>query len=140
MDTNTARWMQLKRLNAGELSKFHALERAAGNPGGLVADKDGAWQGYVAARAWAFLSRLNDQLGPFWNKNKQETERAAEVREFERRVYPLWRGHLDPANTVHKNALEALHAADRAIHAADFTVNREAGGPLAGSATAQVYA
>ena len=138
MDTRTARWLQIKRLNERELERLHALERAAGNEGGLKRLDKGQYSGYVVATAVAFMTIVNERLGPYWDKAKAETDRETEVKAFERHIYPLWRSVTDPANTLHPNDLAALHAADRVIHRDDWVINRHAGGPQASSAMAQV--
>ena len=139
MDGHTARWMRLKRLTPGEVEKFHDMERRgdgkSGNPWGFVRAADG----HVTARAASLLSVLDDRLGAYWNRNKTEADRAAEVRTFERHAARLTYRILAADNPGYDSDLAALHAADRAVLKDDYEINREGGAPIASAALDAVY-
>lgn len=120
MNSNTARWLCIKRFGMDELDGLHRIERTA----------DRAWQENMKLQkpkqgtpGWReaglpYLMRLNTEKGPYWPKSLDETARVREVELFERRMYPIWAPIFSDMAASKFTEIEAMHKADTAIRGA----------------------
>src|SRR3990167_293618 len=128
MNSNTARWMQIKRFSKEDLQIIHdkeiladeAWRSAYKNPG----SRDTRDIIHLTAAARNIFNQLNFRYGAYWGRNKPDDERAAEVKNFEAMIYPIWkpifdkmRGRKTPdgEDVPEISEIRAMHWADEAI-------------------------
>ena len=130
MDSDIARWMQLKRFTREEIEKLHSFEfRFDAEWKSYMADVASGKRPYVfnGVRSWrerslVIFDLLNKKIGPYWDKRKAEDERAFEVNKFISKSYPIWRPIFDQIGKGFTE-LETMHKADIAIWAGIDQIN-----------------
>lgn len=115
-----ARWMQIKRLNSGQLLRLHAVESRAFDKEREASDSFGGALAAALTAGCAMLERFNDELGAFWPRAMTESEKEAQNGAFRRHIYPIWNRIWRELEDSKINELQAMHQADRKIHADEY--------------------
>lgn len=129
-DPTFARWMQIKRLNAGQLLRLHNAEAGAFNQTREAGSHFG--EAYAAALmiGTAVLDQFNDELGPFWPKGMTESDKNIQNSAFKQHIYKHWKPVWEELEGSKINELQALHQVDRRVHADEYDYPRRSDGGI----------
>ena len=113
MDSNISRWAQIIFWTRDDLAELHKREvRHYAHSRKL----DSAGKSPTEWRDLGYILEMQDrnQLIPYWPRNLEESERSARMTQWERRVFPIWKG-IQGRQGEDASEIELLHRQDRAI-------------------------
>ena len=138
MDINTARWSRIVQWEMADILELHRLESLLAAQS-KQSEKDGKspldWQAPLAPGPMDWMRRMDDRymMSPFWPEKMDEGAKANEIREFERRIYPIWKSIFEKSRRADENAKSSaefipehatMHKCDIAIHRSGIKPDR----------------
>lgn len=122
MDQNLARWSQIVFWDEGDVVRLHKLEKwrnmrlpPSGVPRYQTTGMDGPQAGDLIQ-----YNQARYMIRPFWPRGVTTAMQEERMREFERRIYPIWKSIFEHDGAADAEGpgiqeMESLHKADMAI-------------------------